>query len=338
MNKKPKVSIIILNYNGAELTSNCLDSIYKQDYKNFEIIIVDNGSTESTDKITKNFPGIKLIKSKVNLGYAEGNNLGFKRSKGELILFLNNDTIVSKNFLKILVNKITSNYLIAAVQPKILCYPKTEIIDSVGSDLLNSGFLYHFGHNKKESQKYNKEKEIFSMKGACMLFKKDILETVGVFDKSYFAYFEETDLCNRVWLAGYRILYVPQAKIYHLGGGTARNIPNTFIQYHSYKNRIYTYFKNFELLTLIKIIPFHILICEFASFVYLFKLKFSFFLAIQKAIFWNIVNFKGIINERKKIKSLRKVSDKKFLPNLSAKVRPSYYYHLFTTSLAGYKD
>lgn len=336
------VSIIIVVWNGLEDIKDCLNSLKKITYKYFEIIIVDNGSHDGSleyfEKARKSFKNFSIIKNRKNLGYAEGNNIGFKEAKGDLILLLNNDTIVEPDFLDVLVKEIQSNKKIAGVQPKILSFPEKNIIDSVGSYFIFSGFLYHYGHNKKDNEKFNKKSKIFSMKGACMLFRKEAIDKVGLFDNSYFAYFEETDLCLRLWIAGYKIYYIPASKIYHKGGKTAVKLNNAFIQYNSYKNRIYTYLKNFQAKTLLRIMPIHIILCELSSLLYLFTFKFSIFLAIQRGIIWNIVNFNKIINDRKKIKELRCVDDNKFLPGLSRKVRLDYYYHLFVTSLVGYID
>ncbi len=336
---KDKVSIIILNYNGGKIIRKCLESVYKQRYGNFEVIVVDNGSTDgSLTEISKKFPKVKIVKSHKNLGFAQGNNFGYKKAKGDLILFLNNDKIVDRNFLSPLVEKITSSSEIGAIQPKILQFPNKYLIDSVGSYFILTGFLYHFGHNKKDQKKYNSESYIFSMKGACMLFKREVLKNTGLFDKDYFAYFEETDLCQRTWISGYKVLYLPSSKIYHMGGETVKNISGSFIQYHSYKNRIYTYLKNLDAKTIIKIVPLHIFLCELISLLYLFTFKFSLFAAVQKAILWNIYNLPRLKNERIKIERIRRVRDEEYLANLTRKVKPSYYYHLFFTSLTGYKD
>jgi len=341
--KLPKVSIIILNYNEPELTVRCLESVLKIEYPDFEIILVDNGSDnisylKSHIEEFKTDKKIELIENKNNLGYAEGNNTGYKKSKGDLILFLNNDVIVKKDFLKPLVAALMSNEKIGAVQPKILMLPKRDTIDSVGSYFLTSGFLYHFGHNKKDQEKYQNQAEIFTMKGACMLFKKSVLEKTGVFDKEYFAYYEETDLCQRTWIAGYKILYIPTSTIYHKGGQTSNKFPSDFVQFHSYKNRIFTHCKNLEIKTLMKVLPSHLALCTFASIMYCVTGKFSLAYCIQKSIFWNLFNLKTILKRRREIKNLRKVGDNEYLPNVTKKVRASYYYHLFTTALSGYQD
>lgn len=336
------VTIIIVNWNGFSNLKECLESLRKITYRDIELVIVDNGSTDnSVDYIKKQkavFRKLVLVENDKNLGFAQGNNLGYLPSKGDLLLFLNNDTLVEKDFLEPLIKKITSDPKIGAVQPKILAYPQRNIIDSVGSYLLPTGFLYHLGHKKLDQPRYNFGSEIFTMKGACMLFKRKVLEKVGLFDRDYFAYFEETDLCQRAWLAGYKILYVPESKIYHKGGETAKSLNPSFIQFHSFKNRIFTYLKNFESSYLLKIAIPHLIFCELISTLYLLTLKFSLGLAIQKAIFWNILHFKKILQEREKIAKIRKVSDSDFIPKIIRRVGIDYYYHLFATSLAGYKD
>ena len=336
------VSIIIINWNNLPDLKECLNSIRKISDEDYEIVIVDNGSTDGSISYLKkqkaNFANFKLIQNETNLGFAEGNNIGFKKATGDLILFLNNDTIVDKNFLTPLISILKSAPEIGAVQPKILNYPKKEIIDSVGSYLLPTGFLYHLGHNRQDTGRFNEASEIFSMKGACMLFKREVIAKTGLFDKSYFAYFEETDLCHRVWLSGYKILFLPSSSIYHKGGQTAKNIQASFIQFHSYKNRIFTYLKNLEPGNAFKILLLHLLFCEIITLVYFFTLQFAMAYAIQKAIFWNLRNWKKIAGERRKIAKLRKVSDEEILPKISRTVKFSYYYHLFATSLAGYEE
>lgn len=342
---KPLVSIIIVNWNGKRLLKDCFTTLFNITYKNFEVIFVDNGSIDgSIAEIKKlglkkeDIKKIKVVKNKTNLGFAEGNNVGYEVAKGELVLFLNNDTVIEKHFLEPLVKVLLSDPKIAGVQPKILAYPTTAKIDSVGSYLLSTGFLYHPGHNKVDSHKFETQDEIFTMKGACMLFKKDILDKIGVFETSYFAYFEETDMCHRVWLAGYKNVYTPKSIIYHKGGETAKRLDNSFLIYHSYKNRIYTYLKNLEAENVFKIVPLHILLCELASFAYLLKSQTKQAKAIQKAIWWNIKNWRNTIVARKKAQQLRTVSDSIFLPKIMRSVKPSYYYHLFASALAGYKD
>lgn len=339
---KPLVSIIIVNWNGLVDLKACLASLKVIAYPNYEIIIVDNGSTDGSQKYVRDQKtGIKnltLIENKKNLGYAAGNNIGYKKAKGSFLLLLNNDTVIESDFLSVLVQRIIEDQTIGGIQPRILQYPNKKLIDSVGSYFIKTGFLYHYGHNKHDQRKYDQEGVIFTMKGACMLLRKSVIDAVGLFDPSYFAYFEETDLCMRIWLSGHRILYYPKAIIYHKGGETFKKLQLSFVLFHSYKNRMYTYAKNFELQTAIVIMPLHSSMCLLVTITYIVTGKFDSAYAIFKAFWWVTMHIATIVEERKKIAALRKIKDKDYLPQITKPVRVSYYYHLFTTSLRGYQD
>ncbi len=338
----PLVSIIIVSWNARENLEECLSSLFKISYKNYEVILVDNGSIDNSVKYVKrNFPVIKIVESNKNLGFAGGNNLGFKHARGKYILFLNNDTIVTKDFLSKLVDFMKKRKDVGIIQPKILFHrPNTNLhhkINSIGSFLLSTGFLFHLDYGQKDESK-KEPYEIFSAYGACFLARKSLLEKIGLFDDRYFAYFEETDLSHRVWLAGLKVMILPEVLIYHKGAKTAQKLPSAFIQYHSFKNRLYTYLKNLETLNLIKIFMPHLSICEISSLLYLVVGKPSYTLAIQKAILWNIFNLKTLLKERRRVqKTLRKVEDIDFIPKLTKKVNLKYYYYLSSGSLENYR-
>ena len=337
----PVVSIIIVNWNGRHLLPDCLGSLAKISYKNTEIFFVDNASKdESVSYVKKYYPRIKIILNSKNLGYAEGNEVGFKNSKGEAILILNTDTIVEKNLLDALGDTLYSASDIGAVQPKIVMYPQTNLIDSIGSFFLMNGDLYHYGREKDPRlSMYNKEMDIFSAKGACILLRREMLEKTGLFDKDYFAYFEDTDLSMRIWLSGYRIVYTPKTTVYHKGGATAKQVVSSYIQFHSYKNRLCTYIKNLSFKYLCRVMPLTIIIYESASILYIVKRKVDISWAIQKAIFWNITHIKQTLQKRKHIKrKIRVVKDDNFLPKLTRRVRLSYYYYQFFGGIERYRD
>ena len=339
----PLVSIIIVNWNARENLQECLHSLFKIDFQNYEVILIDNGSVDDSVKFVKSkYQAVKVIESGKNLGFAGGNNLGFKHARGKYILFLNNDTIVTKNFLGKLVDFMEKRNDVGILQPKILFHrPDTALhhkINSIGSFLLSTGFLFHLNYGQKDKSR-NEPYEIFSAYGACFLARKSLLNKIGLFDDRYFAYFEETDLCHRTWLAGLKVMIVPGTYIYHKGAKTAQKLPSTFIQYHSFKNRLYTYLKNFDTPNLIKIFIPHLLVCEISSILYIIVKKPGYFLAIQKAVLWNVFNFNAMLAERKKVqKVLRKVKDNEFIPKLSKKVGIKYYYYLSSGNLENYRQ
>lgn len=339
---KKLVSIIIVNWNGKEYLKNCLFSLKDQNYKNIEIVFVDNNSHDgSIDYVKNNFPKIKIILNKENLGYAEGNNIGYKYATGDYILFLNNDTKVTKNFLIELVKVLESDSQIGGAQSKILLMDEPSALDSVGAFLTKTGFLYYYGVFKKNSSLFDKQIYLYTAKGASMIFKKEVLEKIKIkgqlFDSRYFAYFEETDMCHRVWLAGYRIVFAPKSVIYHKMGATSMKLNNAFVQYHSFKNRINSYIKNMSIKQLIKVLPVHLLVCEIYAFVSLLKFNFPLALAIQRSIIWNVLNIRETLRLRKIVQySIRTVSDKSIEKYIYKYPPLSYYYHI--SDLSKYED
>ncbi len=343
MNKK-LVSIIIVNWNGKAHLEKCLPSLFKQQYKKIEVILVDNASMDgSVEYVKKNFPKTIIIINKKNLGFAEANNIGYRVVKGEYILFLNNDTYVTDNFLINLLRVLNSDLSIGGVQSKIFFMDDKERLDAVGSFLTSSGFLYHYGFAKKDSKIYDRQIDIYSAKGAAMIFKREVLEKVKVdkeiFDSRYFAYFEETDLCHRVWMAGYKIAFVPSSKIYHKIGATSSKLDNSFVQYHSFKNRINSYLKNLGAINLFKIFLWHLFLCEIVLVMYLLRRKFSIAWAIKKAILWNLINISATLRKRYFIQSkIRTIDDRIFFPIISKNVPLGYHFYTFLGNLKSYKE
>lgn len=340
---KKLVSIIIVSWNGKQFLKRCFSSLSKQHYSTIEIIFVDNASTDdSVEYIRSNYPKVRIIVNKKNVGFAEANNIGYRASRGEYVLFLNNDTEVTKNFLTELVRVLESDPVIGGVQSKILLMEKRQILDSVSAFLTHTGFLYHYGIGKKDGAKYSHQIEIYSPKGACMAFKREILENVKVrnelFDKQYFAYFEETDLAHRVWLAGYKIVFAPRSVIYHKGGATSSRLDNAFVQYHSFKNRINSYTKNLGIVNLCAILVPHIIVCELLSVAFLLMFKPKLFWAIQGAIMWNMQQLRATLSKRKIIqRQIRVKSDKEFFPTILRNINISYYWYLYH-GLEDYED
>lgn len=310
---KPKVSIIIVNFNGGQVFKDCLASLKKLKYKNYEIISVDNGSTDGTQKLTK-------IKNKKNLGFVGGNNQGIKFAKGKYVLLLNNDTKVAPDLLDVLVEKMESDETIGVVQPKIYLMDQPGYLDNAGSFLTNIGFLDHWGFNKKDSKEFDKEREIFSAKGACMMIKKDLINKVGLFDDDYFAYFEESDFCWRVWLSGYKILFFPKTYIYHKVGFTTKTQDVAFLNYLYYRNRICSLIKNLEFKNLIWIFPVHLIISFGIGSIFLIRGSYSNFSLVMRAIKWNFVNLDKTWVKRKSVQKLRSWSDKIIFERVGKKV------------------
>ncbi len=339
----PLVSIIIVSYNGWSYLRECLASLKKVTYPKVEIIVVDNGSLDGTvEHLKKQFPRVIIVAQKENLGFAAANNIGYKKAKGEYILFLNNDTKATPSFLTNLIQVIEHDPSIGGVQAKLLLMDRPSYLDSVGSFLTYHGFLYHYGVNKKDSPRYDKQIPVFAAKGACMLFGKSTLDAVvldgNVFDPRYFAYFEETDLCHRVWLSGKRIVFVPEAIVYHKMGATNVKLNNGLIQYHSFKNRVSAYIKNYNAFHLVTLLPIHIVACVVLIFLFFLKRKWEFASAIAKALWWNMANIGQTFRYRQYVqKTIRTVKDRDIFPFIVKHPRFSYYLS-FGSSLADYQE
>lgn len=335
MKKYPMISIVMPTFNGMAHLRKCLPSIYKLKYPSYEIVLIDNNSTDETVAyVSKKYPKIKLIKAKENFGYAKGNDIAYHKAKGEYIVFLSNDTVVQKDFLNQIVEIFRTDPSVGCIQSKLRLMDEPKILDSVSAYFTNTGFLYHYGFLKRDSAKYRKIIDIFSAKGACMSFRRSVLKAITVegelFDSRYFAYYEESDLCHRTWLAGYRIVYAPASIVYHKMGGTSTGFVNSYIQFHSFKNRINSLIKNLEPGNLALILPVHLVICMCVAFAYLLRGNVGMFSAIFKAMWWNITTLGATIKKREYIQShMRKVTDREIFAKVKKNPRLLYYWYLF---------
>lgn len=337
---KHLISIIVVGFNARQYLNRCFRSLFAMSYKNIEVFFVDNASSDkSVDFVKKQFPKVIILRNRTNLGFAGGHDIALKKAKGDGILTVNTDSFVEKNLLDVLVPELYKSSDIGMVYPKLVGYPNTKLIDSVGSFFTITGILYHFGHDKDESLPiYNKPMEVYATKGA-LLIKMDIIKKIGFFDKDYFLYFEETDFCHRLWLAGYRVVYVPNTKNFHEGAGVTRTMKESFIIFHSEKNRICTYIKNLSFGYLWKVLFFVFLIHESSSVFFLLKRRFRNALAIQKAIFWNIFHIRKTLQKRKMIQTrIRKAQDQDFLPKLTRPINLRYFYHWAFGGGENYED
>ena len=220
------VSIIIPHYNGEDLLYNCIDSIYQNiSIKDFELIVVDNASTDdSINRIKSNFQNVKIISSNSNLGYSGGCNLGATHANGKYLLFLNNDTEHSSEWIEKLVHFLDSNSNIAAVQPKILNIYNKKLFDYAGG---TGGFIDKFCFPfvqgrifdtlEEDHGQYNNPSKIFWASGAALMIRSNIFKELEGFDKIYFSYMEEIDFCWRVQSLGYEVWSFPSSYIYHHG-------------------------------------------------------------------------------------------------------------------------
>lgn len=244
MTPPPLISIVILNWNGMEQLYPCIQSVKRQTYPNIEIILVDNDSTDGSAQYVKTiFPDLRLITNRKNLGYGGGNNRGIEEAKGEYIFVLNNDTEVEKDCVQWLWRCIESDGRIGMATPKILLYDRKETIDAAGLTIYPDGLSIGRGHLEPQA-KYSQREEVFSGSGCASLFRREMLDDIGLFDQDFFAYAEDTDLGWRARLAGWKAYYVPEAIVYHHHSkkfGTYSVLKAYLVE----RNRIWVAWKNF---------------------------------------------------------------------------------------------
>lgn len=329
----PKVTILIPNYNGKKWLEKLLPTIEKTAYPSYEILVVNNGSTDdSAAFLRKNYPSVKVLEIKKNRGYAGANNFGVKKASGKYILFLNNDTQVTPSFLEPLVEKMEKDATIGAVQPQIRNMTDRERIDSIGSFFTFTGFLYHYGYFQPHKEnKYQKELSVYSVKGACFLMKKKDYIDLGGIDESFVTYVEESDLCHRILLSGKKIFYVPGSIVYHFGGGDMSIMTKSeVVIFRSFRNRFVSYIKNLGMKKLILVLPIHFLLCELLIIMSVFRGKFRQAIASQVGVVGWIPNFSYILKQRKNIqRRIRKVSDEEIFSKVERNPNFSYYLHFF---------
>lgn len=259
-NEDPLVSINIVNFNGRDMLRECLQSILKTKYSNYEIIVVDNGSADgSCTMVKREFPQVRLIKNQVNLGYSKGNNIGIRHSNGEFIVLLNNDTIVHPEWLSELIHEAKQNSK-CFYQPKIL-FAGTKRINSAGNFINLFGFGFPRGIGEADLGQYDKKCEINYAAGACVLASKRLVKIVGLLDEEdFFTFYEDVNWGWRASMLGYKSIYVPSAVIYHKWGGSWGATMSSKKFFLIERSRLATLFRNYSSRTLISMLPAFILV------------------------------------------------------------------------------
>lgn len=313
MEDLPLVSIIIVNYNGKSHLEKCLSSLTKSSYQQFEIILVDNNSTDSSvEFVQKNYPFVDVIKLEKNYGFADPNNIGAQKAKGEFLLFLNNDTVVTPDFITELVNVAKEDDPSIGIFQSLLLKPD-EGIDSSGD------FMDIYGRAYSSREKVSKVRPILSARGASMMARKKVFLDLGGFDKNYFATFEDVDIGLRAWIWGYRVVLVPKSIVYHMGGQTIQKI-NSLIGFHGVKNTLIVRLVNFEISFVIRsiVVMFFVIVAKKLFGISLIKDPESgsplpSFRIIFSGISWILKNLCYVKTRRKMVQSRRVRSTKELV-------------------------
>jgi len=240
-----KISVVIPNWNGAEELPACLDSLLAQTLK-AEIIVVENGSSDSSKELLYGkYPQVTVIPLPSNTGFAGGVNAGLRYSAAAghtYSALLNNDALADKNWLKNLVEVMEANTRAGIVTSKML-NDTGEYLDSTGDIYTIWGLSYPRGRREADTGKYDERREVFGASGGASLYRHKMLAEIGLFDEDFFAYYEDVDISFRAQLAGWKVLYQPNAKVHHHIGATSAKVKG-FSTYQTMKNLPWLAIKN----------------------------------------------------------------------------------------------
>lgn len=295
------VSIISVNYNQSALTCLMIDSIKKCTYKNIEIIIVDNASPDDNPYlITEEHPDINLVVSDTNLGFAGGNNLGVKIARGKYILFLNNDTEVHPGFLEPMVNAFEKDPGLGMVSPKIIYHDTDNIIQYAGAIAINmiTGRGSKIGHGEKDIGQHDQSRLTALAHGAALMIPMKVITKVGLMPDIFFLYYEEHDWCEMVKRAGYKVMYIAEATVYHKESmSVGKNSP--LKSYFMARNRLMFMRRNSKGLNLvISLLYFFVISFPKQMITHLLKLEFHLLSTYLKGITWNLKHYRVHKNPR----------------------------------------
>ena len=304
----PLVSIIILNYNAGNLLLNCVDSVFKSTYPNFEVLIVDNLSTDNSHITCKEkFRKIQLIENKKNLGYCEGNNVGIRNANGEFIIILNPDTVVDPNWLNHLMSAY-NEFGEGLYQPKFFSLSEKHILQSTGNMLHIFGFGFARDKGKIDEEKIESIEKINYASGTCLFTSKIVLDKIGLLDPFLFLYHDDLDLGWRAAQIGIDSFYVPKSIIYHAESYSIKWSPKKF--YWLERNRKYCLLTHYSKETYEKM-RFSLFLVDLC--VWLFYLSKGFLGAKIKAEMDIFRNKKSIKIRHDQLEKIKIVSDKEII-------------------------
>ena len=320
----PTVSIIIPHWNGIETLSECINSLLKSTFGSYEIIVVDNASSDGSQAwIKESYPNIKLLENDRNYGYAGGCNRGADKASGEFLVFLNNDTIQKSDWLHYLVELMQKDNTIAAAQPKILNYYQKNMFDYAGG---SGGYMDMFCfpyargrlflEQEEDQGQYNDAKKCFWASGTSIMVRKDLFVEAGKFDEIFFAHMEEIDLCWRLQAMGHHVWVEPQSIVYHKN---AVSLPmHTHRKYYlNHRNSLLMLLSNFSV-PVAFYVGFIRIMLEFIAVGYaVMKLDWNHVTGILKSLIWILFHPVTILKKRSHFKKIRKINDKNIMNKLS---------------------
>jgi GT2 family glycosyltransferase len=239
------VSVIVLNLNGRRFLDDCLGPLLSQELEGgFEVILADNGSSDgSAEHVRDRYPGVRVLEMGSNLGFSSGNNRAMRAALGADLVLLNNDTRVQPGWLRALTETASSDAKVGAVTSKLVFADRPKVLQNTGLLLLSDGAGGDRGTGEVDRGQYDRREEVFGFCGAAAFLRREALEDAGMFDETFFAYYEDTDLSWRLRLRGWKILFEPAAVVWHVHSATSRE-GSALFTFHADRNRLFTVVKD----------------------------------------------------------------------------------------------
>lgn len=287
-----KVAVVILNWNGREFLNKFLPAVVEHTANDAEIIVADNGSTDSSiEFLEMEFPMVRIIQNLTNMGFAKGYNDALKQVDADYYVLLNSDIEVTANWLNPVIDFMEKDPMMAACQPKLRSYYQRDHFEYAGAA---GGFIDKYGypyckgrvfqHLEKDEGQYDTPGEIFWATGACMFVRANLYHKFFGLDEDFFAHMEEIDFCWRLKNAGYKIMYCPDSVVYHVGGGTLPKV-SSYKTYLNMRNNIVMLYKNLPRKRIIPVLIYRMILDLIASVKFLFDGGFNDFFAVIRAQF-----------------------------------------------------
>lgn len=305
----PKVSVVVINARGTENLEKCLMSLAKTDYAEAEILVVDCQTSQIEDWIASRFKNVKVIHLARDIGPSASHNVGAEEAdpKSKYITFLDNDTVVEPAFLKQLTRVLEEDEKIGIAQAKILKTNEEDLLDHTGLAIDTFG-TWKTTFDMKEKY-FDRVFEIFAASSAACIVRRKVFNEVGGFDSAFFIYDDDTDFCWRTRLLGYKVIFVPLARVHHSGDIKKGLHPKRL--YHSAKNRVCSMLKNYELKNLWQRVFMYYVLLLLCAYLFELMLKPTHAHALLKGLTYPILNLQTIWSKRLMVQTRRRISDSK---------------------------
>lgn len=331
------VTVIIVHHRGRKILQQCLESLFNSNYDNFKVILVDNGSEDSSmEYVNKLYhEKLELIRSEVNLGFVKGYNLALKKVNSKYVVLLNDDTVPDPNWLRFLVNASEKDPSIGACQPKLKSFTAPNyfeyngacggMLDIYGTPLCRGRI---FDLAEEDKGQYDTSAEVFWASGAAMFLRTKTIRETGLLDEMFYAHMEEIDFSWRMRLLGYHALCVPQSVVYHVGGSTWAKRPLEEQLYLKHRNNLIVMLKNYATYNLVRFFIVRMFLDAGLLIYSLAKEDGRKAICVLKAYSWILQNFRLILASRRRVQKTRRVSDSRIISAMVRKSVAIQYYLL----------